>query len=165
LFKKALKFPKGTKLQSEAVYDNTMNNVNQPNNPPKIVTLGEATTDEMMLIYFSFLAYQPGDENLVLETPTTDIEEGPLSKTALSAYPNPTSSNLTLRFELKEAEKMTIQIFDYQGLMVQNIATNQPFEKGENQKTVNTKDLPNGVYFVKINSDKTYGVQQFVKTE
>lgn len=165
LFKKALKFPRGTKLQSEAVYDNTMNNVNQPNNPPKIVTLGEATTDEMMLIYFSFLAYQPGDENLVLETPTTDVEEAPLSKTALSAFPNPTSSNLTLRFELKEAEKMTIQIFDYQGVMVQSIATNQPFEKGENQKTVNTKDLPNGVYFVKINSDKTYGVQQFVKTE
>lgn len=165
LFKKALKFPRGTKLQSEAVYDNTMNNVNQPNNPPKTVTLGESTTDEMMLIYFSFLAYKAGDENLVLETGTTETEEPPLSKTALSAFPNPTTSSLNLRFDLKEAENMTIQIFDYQGVMVQNVATNLRFEKGENQKEVNTKDLPNGVYFVKINSDKTYGVQQFVKTE
>jgi hypothetical protein len=47
--------------------------------------------------------------------------------------------------------------------MVKNAATNQLFEKGQNNWQVNTKDLPNGVYFVKISSDKTYGVQQFVK--
>ena len=57
---------------------------------------------------------------------------------------------------------MTIQIFDYKGVMVQNVATGQRFEKGENEKQVNTKDLPSGVYFVKISSDKTYGVQQVV---
>lgn len=163
LFKKAMKLPRGSKLQSEAFYDNTMNNINQPNNPPKMVTLGESTTDEMMLIYFSFLAYQAGDENLVLENTTTGTEDTPLSKTDLSVFPNPTSTDLTLRFDLKEAEAMTIQVFDYQGTMVQNVITNQRFEKGRNERQVNTKDLPNGVYFVKINSDKTYGVQQFVK--
>ena len=164
LFKKAIKLPRGSKLQSQAFYDNTMNNPNQPNNPPRIVTLGEGTTDEMMLIYFSFLAYQAGDENLVLETGTTDIENTPLSKTELSAYPNPTSNDLTLRFDLLESGNMDIQIFDYQGVMLRNVATNQFFEKGENYRQVNTKDLANGVYFVKISSDKTYGVQQFVKT-
>ena len=106
LFKKAMKLPRGSKLQSEAFYDNTMNNPNQPNNPPKIITLGEATTDEMMLIYFSFLAYQAGDENLVLENTTSGIEDTPLSKTELSAFPNPTSADVTLRFDLTESENM-----------------------------------------------------------
>ena len=163
LFKKAMKLPRGSKLQSEAYYDNTMNNINQPNNPPKIITLGEATTDEMMLIYFSFLAYQAGDENLVLENTATGTEDTPLSKTELSAFPNPTSTDVTLRFDLTESENMTIQVFDYQGVMVQNATTNQRFEKGENNWQVNTKSLPSGVYFVKISSNKTYGVQQFVK--
>ncbi len=163
LFKKAIKLPRGTKLQSSAFYDNTMNNPNQPNSPPKTVTLGESTTDEMMLIYFSFLAYQAGDENMVLENTTTETEDTPLSKTALSAFPNPTSKDLTLRFDLTEAESMAIQVYDYQGVMVQSVTTNQRFDKGRNEWQVNTKDLPNGVYFVKISSKKTYGVQQFVK--
>lgn len=163
LFKKAIKFPRLAKLQSEAFYDNTMNNPNQPSSPPKSVVLGESTTDEMMLIYFSFLAYQAGDENMVLENTATGTEETPLSKTDLSVFPNPTSNELSVRFDLKEAESMAIQVFDYQGVMIQNVLTNQRFEKGRNEWQVNTKDLPNGVYFVKINSDKTYGVQQFVK--
>ena len=165
LFKKAIKFPRLAKLQSTAFYDNTMNNPNQPSSPPKTVILGEATTDEMMLIYFAFLAYQAGDKNIILENTTTETEDTPLSKTELSVFPNPVSQDITIRFELKEAEKMTIQVFDYQGVMVRNITTNQHFDKGTNEWQVNTKDLPNGVYFVKINSDKTYGVQQFVKVK
>ena len=165
LFKKAIKLPRLTKLQSEALYDNTMNNPNQPSNPPKSVQLGEATTDEMMLIYFAYLAYQPGDENIVLETATTGTEDTPLSKTDLSVFPNPTSTNVTIRFNLVDAEKINIEIFDYQGVMVQKAVSNQRFEKGQNEWQVKTNDLPNGVYFVKISSDKTYGVQQFVKAK
>ncbi len=51
-------------------------------------------------------------------------------KTELSIFPNPVLQDLTLRFELKEAESMTIQVFDYQGVMVQNVITNQHFDKG-----------------------------------
>ncbi|MBL7818745.1 MAG: T9SS type A sorting domain-containing protein [Saprospiraceae bacterium] len=165
LFKKAIKLPRLSRLQCEATYDNTINNVNNPNNPPKVVTLGEATTDEMMLIYFSFLAYQAGDENLVLETPTTDVEDLPLSKTTLSVFPNPTATDVTLRFNLDNDDALTIQLFDYKGVMLKNVVTQQRFAKGENQWLVPTQDLPNGVYFVKMSSEKTYGVQQFVKTQ
>ncbi|MCC6402976.1 MAG: ascorbate-dependent monooxygenase [Fimbriimonadaceae bacterium] len=42
--------PKGSKLRVEAVYDNSADNPFNPNNPPKDVTWGEATTDEMMLL-------------------------------------------------------------------------------------------------------------------
>lgn len=53
-FKEPLHIPKGSKIQVEAVYDNSTNNPNQPNNPPRDVTWGEQTTDEMFLLVCGF---------------------------------------------------------------------------------------------------------------
>lgn len=41
---------KGSKVVIEAIYDNSENNLYNPNKPPKEVTWGEQTTDEMMLL-------------------------------------------------------------------------------------------------------------------
>lgn len=67
-FPKPIILRAGTKLKAIATYDNTANNPNNPNSPPKRVQLGEATTDEMMLVYFTFLLYQNGDENIVIDS-------------------------------------------------------------------------------------------------
>lgn len=70
----AYSFPKpiilnsGTKVIAHATYDNTSSNPNNPSNPPKTVSLGEKTTDEMMLVYFTFLLYQAGDENIIIDS-------------------------------------------------------------------------------------------------
>jgi Secretion system C-terminal sorting domain/Copper type II ascorbate-dependent monooxygenase, N-terminal domain/Copper type II ascorbate-dependent monooxygenase, C-terminal domain len=166
LFKKAIKLPRGTFLKSETVYDNTATNIHQPSNPPKDVSLGENTTDEMMLIYFSYTAYRAGDENMDLEeATTTGVFAPPLSITPLSCFPNPTAGNLTLRFSLEKQDKMNIQIFDYQGVMIKSVSTGESFMEGKNEKTFSVSDLPKGFYFVKINSDTVYGVQQFIKIE
>ncbi len=42
----------GTKLEIEAVFDNTSTNPNNPTNPPKDVKVGEQTTDEMLFGFF-----------------------------------------------------------------------------------------------------------------
>jgi hypothetical protein len=131
------------------------------------LSLGESTTDEMMLVYFSFIGYQTGDENIDLEaaTTTTSTNDYPLSKTTLTVFPNPTQSVLNLNFNLEKADKINIQVFDYQGVMLKNIVTNQPFSQGENSYQVPVADLPKGIYWVKISSDKMYGVEGFVKGE
>ncbi|NOT35815.1 MAG: hypothetical protein HOP11_00385 [Saprospiraceae bacterium] len=67
-FPKPIILNPGTKVVANATYDNTSNNVNNPNSPPKIITLGEKTTDEMMLVYFSFLLYENGDENIIIDS-------------------------------------------------------------------------------------------------
>jgi mono/diheme cytochrome c family protein len=41
---------RGSRLEIEAVYDNSADNPNNPHNPPKVVRWGEETTDEMMLL-------------------------------------------------------------------------------------------------------------------
>lgn len=66
-YRQPIHLPFGTKLYAEAVYDNTTNNPHNPSNPPVDVSAGEATTDEMFLIFFSYLIYQAGDEDIVFE--------------------------------------------------------------------------------------------------
>jgi hypothetical protein len=52
--KEPLKVPKGSKIQVEAIYDNSADNPRNPNNPPQMVRWGEQTTDEMFLMIVPF---------------------------------------------------------------------------------------------------------------
>jgi hypothetical protein len=52
LFAEPLRFPKGTKLEVAAVYDNSADNELNPNSPPRRVRWGEQTTDEMFICFF-----------------------------------------------------------------------------------------------------------------
>jgi mono/diheme cytochrome c family protein/peroxiredoxin len=51
-FKEPIKVRAGTKLEIEAVFDNSDKNPNNPRNPPGVVFIGEQTTNEML---FGFL--------------------------------------------------------------------------------------------------------------
>jgi hypothetical protein len=60
-FKDPIALPIGTRVSLEAYYDNSTGNFRNPNNPPKPVSWGEATTDEMCL---AFLGITLDNENL-----------------------------------------------------------------------------------------------------
>jgi hypothetical protein len=60
-YKQPLKLPKGTVLKMEAYYDNSKDNPFQPSNPPKAVTWGEQTTNEMCLCGVVVLAKDRAD--------------------------------------------------------------------------------------------------------
>lgn len=60
-FQKPLKLPKGTRIDLEVHYDNSAENPRNPSNPPRTVTWGEQTTDEMCL---AFLLYTVDSENI-----------------------------------------------------------------------------------------------------
>lgn len=49
--KEPLKLPQGTVLRVRATFDNSAENPNNPSSPPKIVRLGEQTTDEMCFVF------------------------------------------------------------------------------------------------------------------
>lgn len=48
--KQPMKVPAGSRIYVESYFDNSANNPNNPNDPPKAVTWGEETTDEMFLL-------------------------------------------------------------------------------------------------------------------
>jgi hypothetical protein len=70
-FPKMVKLPKGSTIAAIGVYDNTANNPNNPFSPPQEVigTNGSMkVTDEMFQLIITYLPYQPGDENISLDS-------------------------------------------------------------------------------------------------
>lgn len=50
----------GTRLEVEAIYDNSSKNINNPSSPPRWVKFGEQTTDEMCYIFLGATSDTPG---------------------------------------------------------------------------------------------------------
>jgi hypothetical protein len=98
-FRKLLKVPPLTVLKGEASYDNTVNNPNNPNSPPQYVFLGEGTADEMMLVYFTYTPYYPGDEEIIQDSTllTTNKLTNLIETSVFSVFPNPTNNHLVIR--------------------------------------------------------------------
>jgi hypothetical protein len=71
-FPKPVVLEKNSRLVVVASFDNTTNNPFNPNRPPKDVSEGTGTesmrtADEMLQFIFTFVPYEPGDENRSLE--------------------------------------------------------------------------------------------------
>ena len=59
-----LHIPGGYTVHAIAEYDNTSSNTFNPNNPPQPMWFGDFTTDEMYVLFFQFVEYLPGDEDI-----------------------------------------------------------------------------------------------------
>lgn len=74
-FKNPLKITGGSEIIVEATYDNTVDNHDNPFNPPRKITERKGfngkgsmrTTDEMLQFIINYLPYQVGDENINLD--------------------------------------------------------------------------------------------------
>jgi hypothetical protein len=67
-----VKIPARSVIYVYGTFDNTDKNPFNPFHPPRLVTQGEGvrsmqTTEEMLQFIFTYLPYQPGDENINLE--------------------------------------------------------------------------------------------------
>ncbi|MEO8027672.1 MAG: ascorbate-dependent monooxygenase [Bryobacteraceae bacterium] len=61
VYRDPILFPKGTRFEVTAVYDNSTANPKNPSNPPKPVSWGEATTDEMCIAFIQYRTPRPAD--------------------------------------------------------------------------------------------------------
>lgn len=68
-FKQPVKLPAGSRIDVVAHYDNSADNPRNPNDPPRVVTWGEQTTDEMC---FAFIPYTVDAEHLAQGVPGSD---------------------------------------------------------------------------------------------
>jgi hypothetical protein len=116
--------PVGSTVWGKAVWNNTVTNPHNPNNPPQPVTAGFNTTDEMFQIYHHYMAYQAGDENVNIDSLTTEflstVEIGqPYSD--MKVYPNPFIDFTEISYQLKEPAFVSIYIYDIQGAVVKKL--------------------------------------------
>ena len=61
-----LHIPASSVITATCVYDNTIDNPDNPNDPPEWVFAGEGTEDEMFFVPFRYVLYEQGDENIFL---------------------------------------------------------------------------------------------------
>jgi hypothetical protein len=80
LYKTPLKFPAGTKVRMEYTYDNSADNPRNPSNPPKRVTFGQQTQDEMAIVFLNYVSSKPGDavkmRNEMIRNAVKDLAPG-----------------------------------------------------------------------------------------
>lgn len=152
----------GSVLRAFATYNNTASNPHNPSSPPRNVGLGESTTDEMMLVYFAFTAYQAGDENLLLDSSllTTGTGDPRPLVSDLTIFPNP--ATVDLRFHNPrphEPGRMTVWNMGGQKQL------DRPVQH-EFVIRVPVRNWPAGVYTVFIRyADRTYSGKVVVRKE
>jgi len=152
----------GYHLRAEATYDNTSNNPNNPSNPPIAVTLGESTLDEMMIVFFTYVSYQAGDENIVLDQ-TTGVNTPSNPSLPLSLYPNPASDEVELSAILP-ANDFQIRILNTAGVVIKSFGEqHQP--KGAYATRLSLKDVPQGIYLLEISSGGIQAMKKLVKVD
>lgn len=158
-FKHIQKTPLGSTLHAQAIYDNTVNNPENPNSPPQWVFAGESTTDEMMMVYFHYMYYQPGDElvdleslmNLGVESIPTETGNG------LAAHPNPFTADIAFSLpEIQSGAIVSLYIYDVQGKRVKTLSDKQTASQLTNSEIVwdgtdeTGKTVSKGTYYASV---------------
>ncbi len=154
-FSKLLKIPAGYTLKTERLFDNTSNNVHQPNSPPKNVNFGLTAADEILFDTFQWLDYQAGDELIDMKALiagdtllTVGINNVSIpTSIQFFVYPNPASDKLSIYLSKKSEYKG--RIYSVTG---QNVLQIETFR---DTLTIDVKNIPGGLYIIEITDSKT----------
>ncbi len=157
-----LHIPGGYTIHCYATYDNTANNPLNPNDPPAWTWWGEGTADEMYLCYMQFVWYQNGDENISQATLNEDDLMVYPKNQLFPGYPNPANQSFTVGYSLAAAGEVSLTLFDGQGKKIKDILTDINRSPGKHRETIDTSQLPNGIYLYQMTLNGDVQSAQFV---
>lgn len=162
-YQKLVPIHDGDTFWGEAVYDNTLNNPDNPNNPPQNVAAGEHTTDEMMIGFFAYTGYEPGDENVVLDSSlVSGAAEVDADKFSLQLFPNPASDNLNVNISVISNGYLFYDVYDINGSLLKSLHANN-VSAGSHEITIPVNDLSAGMYLLKVQSAEGIATRKFLK--
>lgn len=172
-FQKPVVIPAFSTLHGIASYNNTTSNRHLPGDMPVDVSLGEATTDEMMLFFMSFTLYEEGDEDMIIDTTshkihhelcqvdnfTVPVREIPQENTWL-VTPNPAQSHIIIH----QATSNSITTFVLVDLWGKEFIVRAL--TGTHTSIDFPDDLPSGVYLYQLRQQQrpSSGWQKLVVT-
>jgi len=156
---------KGDVIHAIASYDNTLDNPNNPSDPPNWVSWGEKTTDEMYYLPISYVLYKEGDENIVFDDVTTsdDVIKGWEKEPFIEIHPNPSEDLTNISFGMTIGESVNISLYNQKGQLVRILREKEFFNIGNHTVNIQTKDLKPGIYHVQIQGSHTHLVSRMVK--
>lgn len=88
--------PKGTKLSMRFTYDNSTNNIRNPHNPPRLVTHGTQTIDEMAELWFQLLPRRRDELNELARAASVHLGDNMMAKDHLTLSRNPNDAGAHL---------------------------------------------------------------------
>ena len=165
-FRKPLKVTTGSTLVAVAEYDNTSGNPNNPNSPPVQVVQGEATNEEMMLVFFAATYYVPGDENLVIDgSPLVGLreEDGGEGLMLDDLFPNPAKDAAVLRYHSEVQQEALIRILSIEGKVLSEWPGS--LLQGYNKIDLNLVSLPAGQYFINVRTKTSSQTKALIVNE
>jgi hypothetical protein len=118
------------------------------------------------ILYVANGAYGIAGYDLSGLTPVEDNVVTP-AVSLLNAYPNPFSNNLSLAFELKQAEPVSLKIYNVKGQLVKNLDSGV-MSKGKNQiqwdgRDETGKTCAGGIYFARLSTKTNTAVKKILK--
>jgi hypothetical protein len=147
-------------------------NVNEPSSHGSVsfrvhlkkgLPLGTAITNKAD-IYFDYNL--PVTTNTVMNTIAVAagiMENGKTEMHLLRVFPNPFSGNLNLVYELSEKTNIKIEMMNVLGETVKTIFDNEMQSAGKHNYSLDASKLPQGIYFVKLISEKNVITVKTVK--
>lgn len=153
-FKKYIVAPKGSIIYARATYDNTTDNPVNPNSPPKNVSWGENTTDEMFYLPILSVPYKAGDENVVFEEQTTPVKYENMGISEVVISPNPISGGelVQINFQVNRGQSLDLRVYDEAGHLVRTLRESSYYQRGSHITHLSTNGLPAGKYFLTLTS-------------
>lgn len=144
------RLPVGSRLEADITYDNTANNPRQPSSPPRQVTWGENTSDEMLVAFFDIVPYRAGDEAVALATRAV-VPVGASAGGDFLLHPNPAEPGAaTASFSLPLPGPVSLRILDEKGRLVRTVLNQQAQPAGARQVPLPLQGLPAGLYLVQL---------------
>ncbi len=163
-FNRYIHLPAGSVIHAVATYDNTIDNPNNPSNPPQLATWGENTTDEMFYLPIGYVDYLPGDKDIILDETTVSVNDVESASNYLYAIaPNPVNDMAVVGFNLARGQQITFELYDIQGNRIRTIRKSEFYNMGEQFVNFSTKQLSVGLYILKMSGNGFALTQQFVK--
>jgi hypothetical protein len=143
-----VKITAGHMLVAKHVFNNTTRNPANPYSPPKTITNGPATTDEMIVDAFQWIDYQPGDEKINIdsmlnaENIVSGFSETTNVESHISVYPNPSNGIYTLTSDSGPLGLITVyNLFGQLVCSEKSVAAS---------KEMNLTNVPPGIYIIQV---------------
>ena len=131
----------------------------------EVISLGSLTSAADALFRFRYVTETGSSNHFYLDdinlTTVTDIKEQYAHALNLSIFPNPSSDNISVSFDLLEDKQVGMTLHDILGKTVKTIS-NQSFGKGNHAMSVPVNDLSKGIYFLQVNVNDVVTTHKFV---